>query len=173
MNTINQRNFDKEAIQWDENPGRAKLARDVADAIIKTMNLQKNSNVLDFGCGTGLITMLLQPHVGSVTGADSSKGMLGILEDKIKKNKLSNVFIQLMDFEKEENGTGQYDLIVSNMTLHHVSDISVLFSRWYGLLKQHGRVCFSDLDPEDGSFHADNAGVFHFGFSRKNLKELI
>jgi tRNA (cmo5U34)-methyltransferase len=122
MNTINQRDFDKEAIQWDENPGRVKLARDVANAIIKTLNLQKNSNVLDFGCGTGLITMFLQPHVGSVTGVDSSKGMLGILEDKIKKNKLSNVFIQFMDFEKEEYGTGLYDLIVSNMTLHHVSE---------------------------------------------------
>ncbi|HUL01389.1 MAG TPA: class I SAM-dependent methyltransferase, partial [Nitrospirota bacterium] len=116
---------------------------------------------------------LLQPHVGSITGVDSSKGMLGVLEDKVKKRKLTNVSTQFIDFEKGERAVGQYDLIVSNMTLHHVSDIRIIFSQWYDLLKPRGRICFSDLDSEDGSFHADNIGVFHYGFRRSDLKELV
>jgi SAM-dependent methyltransferase len=59
------------------------------------------------------------------------------------------------------------------MTLHHVPDTVALFRQWYGLLRPGGRVCFADLDAEDGSFHGDNTGVFHLGFDREKLKELL
>jgi SAM-dependent methyltransferase len=71
MKTGERRDFDKEAAQWDEKPQRLKLAQDVADAIVKTVDLSKKMDVLDFGCGTGLVTLLLQPHVGNIVGADS------------------------------------------------------------------------------------------------------
>ena len=120
MKTAEKRDFDKEAAQWDEKPQRLKLAQDVVDAIVKTSDLSKKMDVLDFGCGTGLVTLLLQPHVGNIFGADSSIGMISILEDKIKHQGLHNVRTQLVDFEKGERLAGMYDLIVSNMTVHHV-----------------------------------------------------
>ncbi len=173
MKTGEQRDFDKEAAQWDEKPQRLKLAQDVADAIMKTVDLSKEMDVLDFGCGTGLVTLRLQPHVGNIVGADSSIGMINILEDKIKREELHNVRTQLVDFEKGESLAGMYDLIVSNMTVHHVPDTAPLFRLWHGLLKPQGRVCFADLDLEDGSFHSDNTGVHHMGFDRERLKKLL
>jgi ubiquinone/menaquinone biosynthesis C-methylase UbiE len=167
------RDFDKEAAQWDENPGRVKLAHDVAGAIMKTTEFGRNMEVLDFGCGTGLVTLLLQPFVGSITGADSSKGMLGVLEKKIQQQKLTNVRTQFVDFEKGQRVTRAYDLIVSSMTLHHVPDAGALFRQWHELLKPGGRVCFADLDTEDGAFHPDKTGVFHFGFDREKLTGLL
>jgi ubiquinone/menaquinone biosynthesis C-methylase UbiE len=167
------RDFDKEAAQWDQNPGRVKLARDVADAIMKTVSLERSMNVLDFGCGTGLVTLQLQPFVRAITGADSSKGMLGALNEKIKQRKLSNVRTLFVDFEKGQLVSGTYDLIVSSMTLHHVPDAGLLFKQWYELLKPGGRVCFADLDTEDGTFHPDSAGVFHLGFDRDKLVQLL
>ena len=80
---------------------------------------------------------------------------------------------QCKDFEKGERVEGTYDLIVSSMTVHHVQDTASLFLQWHGLLRLEGRVCFADLDTEDGSFHEDNTGVFHLGLDRAHLKKLL
>jgi ubiquinone/menaquinone biosynthesis C-methylase UbiE len=173
MKAEERRDFDKEAEQWNQNVGRIKLANDVADAIIRTVNPGKNMDVLDFGCGTGIVTLRLQSYVRSIVGVDSSKGMLSVLQGKVAQQKLANVHTQLVDFEVGGSIAGTYDLIVSSMTVHHVPDTGVLFNIWYGLLKPGGLVCFADLDTEDGSFHRDNTGVFHFGFDREKLKSLL
>jgi trans-aconitate methyltransferase len=68
---------------------------------------------------------------------------------------------------------GGFHLLVSNMTLHHVQDTAGLFKQWHEFLLPGGLLCFADLDAEDGSFHRDNTGVFHQGFDREHLKELL
>jgi len=173
MKKEERRDFNKEAAQWDANPGRVKLANEVADAIIKEAALSRDMDVLDFGCGTGLVLLRLQPLVRTITGADSSEGMLGVLEGKIASRGLKNVRTQHVDFEKGGRIEGRFHLLVSSMTLHHVPDTAGLFTQWHGLLLPGGQVCFADLDAEDGSFHSDNTGVFHRGFDRPHLKELL
>ncbi len=168
-----RRDFDKEAAQWDENPFRVKLAHNVAAAIIHEIQPTNDMKVLDFGCGTGLVTLKLQPLVKAITGADSSPGMLGVLKEKIATYGLTNVDTQFVDFEKGEHVTGAYDLIVSSMVAHHVPDTLALFEEWRRLLAPGGRVCFADLDTEDGAFHGDNTGVFHLGFDRSQLRRLL
>ena len=168
-----RKDFDKEAAQWDANPGRVKLASEVAEAIIREGVLAKDQDVLDFGCGTGLLTLKLQPFVKTITGVDSSQGMLGMLQEKISTQGIKNVLTRFVDFEKGGHAEGAYDLIVSSMTLHHVADTAALFKEWFSLLRTGGQVCFADLDTEDGSFHGDNTGVFHLGFDRKRLTQLL
>jgi ubiquinone/menaquinone biosynthesis C-methylase UbiE len=168
-----RKDFDKEAAAWDANPGRVKLANDVADAIIREGGPTGEMDVLDFGCGTGLVTLRLQPLVRTITGADSSKGMLGVLESKIRSQGLSNVRTQFVDFEQGECIEGKFHLVISSMTLHHVPNTAVLFKQWYNLVLPGGVLCAADLDAEDGSFHLNNTGVFHLGFDREHLKELL
>lgn len=168
-----RKDFDSEAAKWDSNPGRVKLANDVAAAIVREVKLTKDMEALDFGCGTGLLTLKLQTLVKSITGVDSSRGMLGALQDKIELQALENVYTRFADFEKGEHAEGSYDLIVSSMTLHHVPDTLAVFKEWFNLLRTGGQVCFADLDAEDGSFHSDKTGVFHFGFDREPLKQLL
>jgi 2-polyprenyl-3-methyl-5-hydroxy-6-metoxy-1,4-benzoquinol methylase len=168
-----QKAFDKEAARWDEDPGRSKLANDVADAIIREASLSRDMDVMDFGCGTGLVTLRLQPLVRNITGADRSKGMLGVLESKVGSQGLSNVRTQFVDFEKGCPVEGRFHLIISSMTLHHVQDTAILFKQWHDLLLPGGLLCAADLDTEDGSFHFNNTGVFHLGFDREQLKTLL
>jgi len=75
----------KQRATWDENPGRVKLARDIADSMINNLPITRDMNAMDFGCGTGLLTVRLQSLVRSITGIDSSQGMLDILNRKITK----------------------------------------------------------------------------------------
>ncbi len=173
MKTEERRDFDKEAAAWDENPGRVRLAHDVAAAIIREAGPTGEMDVLDFGCGTGLVTLRLQPLVRTITGADSSKGMLGVLEGKVAAQGLANVRTRAIDFEKGERIDGKFHLVVSSMTMHHVPDTAALFRQWYDLLYPGGMLAAADLDTEDGSFHGDNTGVFHFGLDRENLKALL
>jgi ubiquinone/menaquinone biosynthesis C-methylase UbiE len=173
MKTEIRKDFDKDAAQWDDSPTKVKMASDVGATIIREVKLTKDMDVMDFGCGTGLVTLKLQPFVKSITGVDSSQGMLDALQKKIAQQALNNVSTHFVDFEHGKHAAGSYDLIVSSMAVHHVPDTLALFKEWSGLLRPGGQVSFADLDMEDGSFHSDKTGVFHFGFDRDALKQLL
>lgn len=168
-----RRDFEQVASRWDSNPTRLKIAQDVGDAILRMVKLTPQMDVLDYGCGTGLIAMRLQPQVRSVCGADSSPAMIAVLEDKIATLKPGNVSTQLVDFEHGAHAAGSYDLIVSSMVTHHIPDTAALLREWKRLLRPHGQIAFADLDTEDGAFHGDNTGVFHLGFDRAALRQLL
>jgi 2-polyprenyl-3-methyl-5-hydroxy-6-metoxy-1,4-benzoquinol methylase len=166
-----KRDFDAAALTWDENPGRVKMAGDVARAVRDTIRLTPEMDVLDFGCGTGLLTLQLQPFVRTITGTDSSAGMLDVLNKKISTAGLANVKTSLFDPEQESTLTGDYDLIVSSMTFHHVPEIRNLLSLLHTHLRPGRWIAVADLDLDGGRFHDSNDGVFHHGFDRSLLKK--
>ncbi len=168
------RRFDQVASTWDEDAGRVRLASAVADAIARQVGLTPAIDVLDFGCGTGLLTLALRPHVRSVTGADTSPGMLSVLERKVLDQGLESVTTQLLRSADGYAIAGEYDLIASSMTLHHVADLTSLFARFRAHLRPGGRIALADLDREDGTFHdADVTDVFHLGFERPELEAIL
>jgi 2-polyprenyl-3-methyl-5-hydroxy-6-metoxy-1,4-benzoquinol methylase len=172
MKDMNKTNFDEKAATWDEDPFKVKLAHDVVNSIIKEIQLRNDMNVLDYGCGSGLITLNLQPLVKSITGMDSSRGMIEVLQNKVKTKGLQNIHARLMDLEQAPEVDDKFHLIVSSMALHHVRKPSALIKRLYDLLVPEGYLAIADLDKENGSFHKDSAGVFHSGFERAYLKGL-
>ncbi len=174
-NEINteKRNFDQDAAGWDQVPGRVKVARDIAASLIQEITLTPDMDVLDFGCGTGLLTLALQPFVRSITGVDSSPGMLGVFNNKIKEQNLRNVQVNYLDLDRGDVITGSYHLVVSSMTLHHIKNISSLAKQFYSVLYPSGQLAVADLDLDDGRFHGDNKGVFHFGFDRDALRSVL
>jgi ubiquinone/menaquinone biosynthesis C-methylase UbiE len=169
--SMNKRNFDSDAVKWDLNPGRVKVAADIARAIIGEISLSADMDVLDFGCGTGLLTLALQPFVRSITGVDSSQGMLDVFRGKIKDKGLKNVRAQYLDLDHGDVLTGSYHLTVSSMTLHHIREISPLLKQFHHILHPSGILCIADLDADGGSFHESNEGVFHFGFDRIEIMD--
>lgn len=167
---MEKRDFDKDADTWDENPGRVKMANNIANAILDTINLNSKMNVLDFGGGTGILTLRLQPFVGSITVVDSSAGMLEVLNRKIESQNLTNIRTQILDIEQGDVLEGSYDLVICSMTLHHVPETKPLIDQFYKITAPQGYLCIADLDPDDGLFHGNNDGVFHFGFDRDTMR---
>ncbi len=162
--------FDTAAKLWDDNERRVKMVHDIAGAIKENFDLNDTMDVLDFGCGTGLLSLQLQPFVKTVTGADPSQGMLDALAAKIEQHGISNYRLIHLEEGSREKLTGKYDLVMSSMTFHHVEDIPPLIQKLKDILKPGGRVCIADLDPDNGLFHRDNTGVFHDGFDREMMK---
>lgn len=172
INEIKAR-FDKVAAGWDSNPGRIELARAVGDAIRKAVPLRSDMNVMDFGAGTGLLTLALLPYVQSITAVDASGEMLRVLEQKLKSLGVNNVKTlqsDVRDLPAHESG---YDLIVSSMVLHHIPDVFQALRQLRPCLQTNGQIALADLDTEDGTFHPDPTGVFHHGLDRSKVCEWL
>lgn len=168
-----QKDFDAVSLNWDEEPRRVKLAGDISDSILKSLPLSQEWDALDFGCGTGLVTLQLAPALRSITGVDSSSGMIDRLDQKILRYGFSNVRTELCHVDKGDLPSGKYHLITSAMVLHHVEKLALLFQSFKELLHSGGWLALADLESEDGRFHEDQNGVFHHGFSADELFNML
>lgn len=165
--------FDENAATWDENPRRLKLVEKVWDTIGNQLDFVKIQHVLDYGCGTGLLGFKMVEKTETVTFCDTSSGMLEQVKKKQEYYGYSNVKIIQTDFTTEQVELPRVDLIVSMLVLHHVEEVEKLLNRFQNHLNQDGLFCWIDIDQEDGSFHDDNTGIHHFGFSREQVTELL
>lgn len=164
---MSQSRFDQAAATWDEQPARVMLAKAIAQAMLKQVPVHPAMIVLDFGCGTGLVTLALQPHVQQIIGVDNSSGMLAKLQEKMQALGIMNVETRRLDLATQPPPLDLHaDLIVSAMALHHIADLPHLLQALTGLLTPGGYLALADLDAEDGSFHTDMTGVHHLGIDR-------
>lgn len=166
--------FDARAAAWDANPHRRKLATDIAAAMDRVGVFREPvADALDFGCGTGLLTLELSRRCERVTGLDFSPAMLAALDAKIEAAGLDNVATILADLAAGDPLPGQYDLVASAMAFHHVPELAPVLARLFTALKKGGRFALADLDSEGGSFHPDADGVYHNGFDRLELADTL
>jgi ubiquinone/menaquinone biosynthesis C-methylase UbiE len=161
--------FDRVAAGWDNNPARVALAKGVTEAILKAVPVSPEAEVLDFGAGTGLLTLGLLPSVARLTAVDASGEMLRVLSDKLHSLGIANVETLHCDISKDPLPEAKYSLVVSSMALHHVQDVPHTLLLLRRSLRPGGWIALADLDSEDGSFHPDPTGVFHNGFDRRKF----
>ncbi len=166
--------FDKRAKDWD-NPEKTRRAEAVARVIIKNIALSKEvTRGLEYGCGTGLVSFVLQPYLKEITLADDSQGMLEELKDKIKAAGATNMRPMMLDLINDAPPDEDFDLIYISMTLHHIKDVPRILKIFNLLLTPGGWLCVADLDKESGAFHAGKSGFDgHHGFDRLELSALL
>lgn len=99
--------------------------------------------------------------------------MIETFNNKATALGLQNATGKCLDIENGELLTGSYQLVMSSMVLHHVKDTRLLLTQLYDVTASGGMLCIADLDPDEGKFHSDNTGVFHFGFERDELTTLL
>lgn len=167
MTTPTPTHFDTAARDWDQRPLSQQLAA-VPERLLAQLPLQASDHVLDFGAGTGLLSVPIAPKVAQVTALDMSAAMLQVLDEK----GLANITTLQQDIFA--GLPGRYHAVVSCMALHHVADTAALLRAFAAALHPGGRIALVDLYQEDGSFHGDNdaKGVQHFGFAPEALQAL-
>jgi len=159
--------FDARAKVWDQKDRRVNGAKTIADAIQKRIALRDDMKIIDFGVGTGLLGFEIAKKVKQVYGVDTSLGMLEKLKEK---NTPELHIVPIYQDIIQEPLKEQFDGLVSSMTLHHIEDLKAFFTTLYTMLKENAFIAIADLESEDGTFHSDNTGVHHFGFSHQDLK---
>ncbi|KAK5048359.1 hypothetical protein LTR84_006029 [Exophiala bonariae] len=190
--------FNAEALNWDKNPLVHEASKQALKAIsarfpaLKPSSETTGLNVLEIGCGTGLLSFITAPLVKQVVAIDAAPGMIEVLKEKLKKQDApSNVLPVAVLLEDPEdpslppanaadpNGPRlKFDLITSHLVLHHVPDLKGLLTTMLGCLKHGGSVAltdFEDYGPEAKSFHpqAKLAGVERHGIHAKTMAALL
>ena len=94
----------------------------------------KIDNILDVGCGTGILTSQLARRCKYVLGVDSSDTMV----QEAKKN-YPDVDFAVMD-ALELSYDGEWDLIFSNAVFHWIHDHGRLLQNIYKALKPGGKL---------------------------------
>ena len=145
--------FDQAAATWDEDPGRRQRALALAGELRPIIRRYQVRNALDYGAGTGTVSFLLADELGHILLIDLSEGMARQARQKIAERGLANMEVRQLDLLTTPV-EGQFDLVYTLMTLHHIRDIRGILERFYALLRPGGCCCIADLEAEDGSFHA-------------------
>ena len=83
-----------------------------------------SGRALDFGCGVGRLTRALSPYFRSVTGVDISSEMIKRAEKNLAD--LSNIELAVIGPEWRAEDSGNFDLIISDLTLQHLPDLRTL-----------------------------------------------
>ncbi len=161
--------FDSHARTWDADAGRRRMADGILSAVRRRIPIRSNWTVLDYGAGTGLVSLALATVVRHVTAVDSSPGMLDVLAEKARTEGISNLETRRSDFQTDPPPSGPFQLVTSAMTLHHVRDLDTVLAVFFRLLAPGGYLAVADLDAEDGSFHGTAQQVEHYGFERDSF----
>lgn len=157
--------FDEEAATWDD-PDKVASTANIVARITAAVALDPSMSVLEYGAGTGLVTQALLGKVGHVTLVDSSQGMRDQMQAKVAAGTLpSDAHIMALDLEVDPVPDEHFDLIVTVLTMHHVTNLDRVLRAFATMLAAGGALCIVDLDSEDGSFHS-RIDVPHHGFAR-------
>jgi len=162
--------FDRGAANWDANAFRTARANAVAHLFGKIVaKLPRRPDLFEYGCGTGQSILPVAGKCRSVTGCDFSEAMLEKFRENAAAKGVENASTIRCDLRTDPLPPARYDIVVCSMTLHHVEEIAELIGKFALLLRPGGTVALVDLEKEDGSFHEDNTGVAHFGFTREEI----
>ena len=161
------------AAEWDSDSLRVKLATSIAQKISDTIAIKESDKILDFGCGTGLVSFSLMQYAGEVVGLDNSEGMVEQFNQKAEEYNLQ-ASARTFNFESDTIDDSNFNLSVAAMVFHHLPDPQVILKKLYDSLKSNGTIAIADLDKEDGSFHpADMKGIYHHGFNRSDMTDWL
>jgi len=164
--------FDVKAAEWDSNPMHWDRSKAIAEEMVRLLPLSSSMKALEFGAGTGILSFMLKEHLHEITLMDNSIEMIKIMNDKIEKTKVSNLNTIYFNLEDNDYKEKKFDLIYTQMVLHHVADVEGIINRFHRMLNPNGYLAIADLYKEDGSFHGDGFDG-HNGFEVDDLIEVL
>ena len=153
MSSINKKEiekFSKMASEWWDPNGKFKplhkfnpiRIKYIKENIINNFKLKiegkplENINILDIGCGGGLLSEPLQRLGANVTGIDASYENIKIAKLHAKKNKLNINY--LCTSPEKLKMKKKFDVILNMEIVEHVEDVQFFLKTCSKLLKKNG-----------------------------------
>ena len=143
--------FNHKAETFDS-PKNIFLANLVCQAVEKQINVLLDKEILDFGGGTGLLTLPLAKQAKSVTLVDISEKMLEQARLKAERQEINNIQFLEQDL-LEKTLEKEFDLIVVCRVLHHMPDLDVALSLFHQHLKEDGQLLIADFTKAEANHH--------------------
>ena len=166
--------WDEEAKTWDQKETARVYADQAFASLIKHVDVRdgpwRSKRVLDFGCGTGLLTEKLAPLVREVVATDTSPAMIDVL----RRKDIANVRAICADIigdgpHRSEPWFGNFDLIVASSVCNFLPNYALALDALSQTLSPTGYFVQWDwlstgedgfgLTPDRVSDAFDNAGL--------------
>ena len=143
--------FNHKAETFDS-PKSIFLVNLVCQAVEKQINVLSDKEILDFGGGTGLLSLPLAEQAKSVTLVDISEKMLEQARLKAEQQDIKN--IQFLEQNLLTNPLEQeFDLIVVCRVLHHMPDLDESLSLFHQHLRENGQLLLADFTKTEANHH--------------------
>jgi ubiquinone/menaquinone biosynthesis C-methylase UbiE len=122
------------------------LTRDLDEMVTRQiLARQQYGKILELGCGTGKNTMFLAQIARHVYAFDFSEGMMQQAKAKLRHE---NIMFTITDFTQPLPCVGEsIDLIVCNLVLEHIEDLTFIFEEVYRVLVKGGHFFLCELHP--------------------------
>ena len=143
--------FNHKAETFDS-PKNIFLANLVCQAVEKQIDLLSDKEILDFGGGTGLLTLPLAKQAKSVTLVDISEKMLEQARLKVEQQDIKNIQCLEQDLLKSPLKQ-EFDLIVVCRVLHHMPDVDAALSLFHQHLRKDGQLLIADFTKAEANHH--------------------
>ena len=108
------------------------------------VNFLKGLNILDIGCGGGLISEPMARLGGTVTGIDASEKNIKVAKIHAKKNELKINYLNKSPEELENKD--KFDIILNLEIVEHVDNVGLYIESCYNLLKKDGLMFTATLN---------------------------
>ena len=128
----------------------------IKNNLIKEFNIKNkkkpfsNLEILDIGCGGGLLTEPMSRLGGKITGIDPSKKNIKIAKLHAKKNNLKINYICCSPENLESKK--KYDVILNMEVVEHVNDLNFFIKSSSYLLKKNGIMFIATLNKTFKSY---------------------
>ncbi|OBT13648.1 SAM-dependent methyltransferase [Vibrio sp. UCD-FRSSP16_10] len=131
-------NWDDYAAKWESHSATTQFS-ELAFTELKALHSLKGANVLDFGCGTGLLSQQMAPLVRSIVALDASEAMIEELDKKMLSN-VEPVVDQLTRGLVAQHPAfrKQFDLVVASSVCGFLPNFTEVASVIYSLLDEQG-----------------------------------
>ncbi len=169
MQTVNKEeieNFSKDAAHWGDkngpfkplhklNPVRVKYIRDqVCDHFgLDQSGLRpfQKLNILDVGCGGGLLSEPMARLGANTTGLDADANAIAVAKEHAEKQNLSITYLNTSTDELAQKKK-KYDVVLALEILEHVDNPALFVEHCFRLCKKNGLVIFSTLNKTAKSY---------------------
>jgi len=160
--------FDNYADSFDQHLINT-LKYEAPNKLLGLLNLSINNKfeILDIGCGTGLMGKLLKPYASRIVGVDLSKEMLARAE-------LTGAYDKLVAEEISEflnNCNDEFDLVISSDVFIYIGELSNIFISLSRLIKAGGLFCFS-LEKSDSSEFVLSPRTLRYSHAKEYIQKL-
>nr|WP_320057843.1 class I SAM-dependent methyltransferase [uncultured Bacteroides sp.] len=129
---------------WDRVSGWSKAESAPNSALVKCINnkfdtyIMPDDTVLDFGCGTGTITLRIARDANKVYGVDISEGMLKRAQLNLKNQSIDNAEFIKITVLNEMFQTDSFQIVTIFNVLQYIENRKELLDQLYRLLKYQG-----------------------------------
>ena len=141
--------FDALEEQWWDINGALKILHDINPTrlqyIKRYMSLQ-NKNILDVGCGGGILTEIMALAGGLVTGIDIAPQLIKIASDHAQQTDIDICYKHTTIEELLPTEANKYEIITCMEMLEHVPDPHSVINACSKLLKPKGWLVLSTIN---------------------------